>query len=189
MRLEFYRKEVAVRSMRPVCGRCHEEVVGVVPVWLDDKPICRNCAFSVSFRGDGTDHERTADYQENNGVVRSPSRIRPGIGLLVLIAGIIIIGLKAGEFIKALEPDRPQYRGAAGLDRETESCISNLWKITRVIQDEDLRWPNVNCPSTSTPYRTEHVLGNSIVSCPNPKKHDVVGIQVSRTSPVPEVEL
>ena len=178
-----------MRSTRPICGRCHEEIVGVVPVWQDDVPVCRNCAYSGSFYSSRTKKVKTEDPAEKKAKLRAPSRIRPAIGVFVLISGIIIMGLKAGELVTAFEPERPHYRGAVNLDRGTEACISNLWKITRLIQDGALQWPNLKCPLTGMSYRIVHVKGNSIVSCPNPEKHHVAGIWVSRTSPVPEVKL
>ena len=178
-----------MRSNRPVCGRCHEEIVGVVPVWLDDVPVCRNCAYSDSFNISRSRKKEIEDPPENKAGVRAPSRIRPAVGVFVLIVGITIMGLKTGDFVRALGTERPHYRGAVNLDRDAEACISNLWKITRLIQDEAAQWPNLACPLTGVPYRIAHVKGDSIVSCPNPERHDVTGIRVSRTSPVPEVEL
>lgn len=178
-----------MRSTKPICGRCHEEIVGVVPVWLNDVPVCRNCAYGGSFKRSVKRIEKTEDPAGKKAKVRTPSRIRPAIGLLVLISGIIIMGLQAGKLVRAFEPERPHYRGAENLDRDAESCISNLWKITRLIQDGALQWPNLKCPLTGMSYRIVHVKGNSIVSCPNPEKHHVTGIWVSRTSPVPEIEL
>jgi hypothetical protein len=117
------------------------------------------------------------------------SRIRPAVGLFVLIVGIVIIGIKGKEFMGSFQPERPHYRGAVNLDRETESCISNLWKITVLLQNGALQWPVLRCPTTGTPYKLVHERGNSIVTCPNPEGHHVAGIRVSRTEPVPKVEL
>jgi len=182
-------KEVAVRSTRPVCGRCLEEIVGVVPLWLDKVPVCRNCAYGSSPTGSRTRGEGVGDPVDSSTGNKTRSRIRPGIGILVLITGILVMGIQAGEFVNALEPEKPLYKGASDLDPGIESCISNLWKITRLIQDGALRWPNLVCPATGTPYTIVHEKGNSIVQCPNPGEHQVMGLRVSRSSPVPEVEL
>jgi hypothetical protein len=187
--LEFRWKEVAVRSTKLICGRCHEEIVGVVPVWLDDVPVCRNCAYGGSFKRSVKRIEKTEDPVGKIPGTPTPSRIRPWIGVFVLIAGSIIMALSMGNFLKALEAERPHYRGAVDLDRNAEACISNLWKITVLLQNGAEQWPNLKCPSTGKSYKIVHVKGNTIVSCPNPDWHNVTGIQVSRTSPVPVVQL
>ena len=180
---------MTVRSNRPVCGSCHEEIVGVVPVWRDGVSVCRNCAYSGSFNRFEKKIEKNGHIPKNKARVHPRSRIRLAIGIFVLIAGIIIVGLKAKEFALVFQPERPYYRGAVNLDRDAESCISNLWKITVLLQNGVVSWPVLKCPITGMNYKLVHVKGNSIVSCPNPERHHVTGIRVSRLSPVPEVEL
>ena len=174
---------------KPFCGRCNEEIVGVIPQWDGEIPVCRNCAYSGTGKRSARVPEEGQNGPGENGKTQPQSRIGPGVGTFVLIAGLVIIGMSAGNFISALEPDRPQYRGAKDLDSVSEACIENLWKITRLIQDGALQWPKMNCPATGQPYRIVHKSGDTEVSCPSPGKHNVSRMWVSRKSPVPEVEL
>jgi len=178
-----------VKTTRPVCGGCHEEIVGVVPVWLGDVPVCRNCAYSGSFKRLKKKIEQQDRSPEIEARVQVRSRIGPAVGIFVLVAGILIFGLKGKEFMGAIALEKPYYKGAQNLDKGTESCIFNLWEITVLLQNSALQWPVLRCPATGSPYRLVQVKGNTIVSCPNPDKHNVTEIRVSRTSPVPEVQL
>lgn len=178
-----------MRSMRPVCGSCSEEIVGVVPAWKDGMPVCRNCAFGGPAKRSG----KGADAPVNPGGRsrrKSPvSRVRLPVAVFVILAAVFAAAIEAGEIAVALKAESPGYRGAQGLDRETEACISNLWKVTVLLQNDARSWPVLRCPSTGQPYNLTHTRGDSTAACPNPAKHGVRDIRVSRSAPVPEVTL
>jgi hypothetical protein len=110
-----------------------------------------------------------------------------GLPLLLALTAALFFGMGMIHYPQvtaAFTKDPPLHQGGYGADRQTDQCVANLWRISRLLQEGKPIPANLLCPAGGRPYIQQ---GDSIV-CPNPQAHKQNLLKVSRRNPVPEVQ-
>ncbi len=167
-----------------LCGRCGAGIVGVIPKWRDKKPLCRECSFELEQMalkpGDGT-----AEVKEEKAPL-TPEEKNRRIALISLLAVIILILMvRIYSIAPMLQAPKPLRQGVQATDSLTDSCIKQLWRLSRNLQDGEI--PNILplCPKSSKQYIVTELEDDTIISCPAPREHGLAKLSVSLSSPIP----
>ena len=106
--------------------------------------------------------------------------------VLLLLAGILLFQLP--RVIGSLDQkERPLRKGTFATDARTDSCIQDLWQISRGLQEGKLPGPEMRCPASQKPYEIIRTEDDIIVRSPLPERYGYKEIRVSRKNPVPEI--
>jgi len=158
-----------------VCRRCGRSVDG-------DEQYCSQCEVEL-------EEEHIEDTGEEGEDLSPPVRSlrRLVIQLALLLAFTGLIAFRIPSVISAFEDDQPIRKGTYATDAETDQCIENLWKVSRMLEDGILPDKTMVCPASGKPYIVLEDPANTTVYCPDPQAHGLKEIRVSRMFPCPEV--
>lgn len=171
---------------RPRCGRCGAGIVGVIPKRLDGKPLCRECAFELeemTFKARGV--KRLSE--ENVNATPDPEELTRRTILFCLLGVIVLIFLfRIYTIAPIFQSPKPIRQGVTATDTLTDSCIEQLWMLSRNLQDGKL--PNILpvCPSSSRRYIVTELEDDTLISCPTPEEHGLAELSVSQSSVIPK---
>ncbi|MDD4004493.1 MAG: hypothetical protein PHW69_04735 [Elusimicrobiaceae bacterium] len=145
------------------CGRPHDYET-------DRSSLCQSCrmadAENAAISGKQSEHNRV-DETEHASILQT--RFGLALKLAALLACFGLLAWNIVEFRSTLKPGRPLRWGSYNTDRETEKCVTNLWKALSAFQQGD-RAVYV-CPATGAPYQLINTAEGPVLECPNPHKH------------------
>ncbi|MDF1535837.1 MAG: hypothetical protein P1S46_04955 [bacterium] len=175
--------ERIIYEEKPLCGRCGADIVGVIPRWRNEKPLCRECTFELEqlaakprVRGISVEEKEPLTPEEKQ---------RRAVLFGVLAVALLALGLRTWYIAPLLKSPQPLRHGTFETDAGTDRCIEELWKISRQLQDKKLSSPMPLCPLSGKPYEVIEVENDTIVNCPNPGEHSLTRLGVSRKKPIP----
>ena len=173
-----------VYEEKPRCGRCGAGIVGVIPKWRDEKPLCRECAFeleSMSLKPAGK-----MISIENGKPLLPPEEKKQRIALISLLGVVILILLiRIYTIAPLLQPPKPLRKGVAATDALTDKCIEQMWRLSRDLQEGRKLNLLLLCPKSSRQYVVTELKDDTIISCPTPNEHGLAKLTVSLNSPIP----
>jgi hypothetical protein len=176
--------EKIVYEEKPICGRCGAGIVGVIPRRLDGKPLCRECAFEL----EQMRIKSGSDVTEVEKVEVPPTREeinRRNVLIGVLALTVLFLLIRIYTIAPMLQPPKPLRQGVTATDSLTDSCIKQLWMLSRNLQEAKM--PNILpiCPKSSKQYIVTELEDDTIISCPAPREHGLSKLTVSLSSPIP----
>ncbi len=168
------------------CGGCH-------------KPLCTDCADATgqcsvcAARGAANDfqladRERVVQMEAREIQSKRLARLRTAalwglLGVCVAATGwqlpAAVSSIKAGH--------KPLRVGTYHTDAGTDACIVNLWIVSRLLQEGKPPAGSVVCPVSDLAYVPRTVADDRVYDCPQPGRHGLRSLRVSRRKPVPEV--
>lgn len=110
------------------------------------------------------------------------------VQLAILLIFVAVIVYRAPAFMEALGREQPIRMGTYKTDEQADLCISNLWKISRMLEEGNLPDKSIVCPASGKPYKVTRSPADTVVVCPNPELHTLKELRVSRVHPCPEVK-
>jgi hypothetical protein len=173
-----------VYEEKPHCGRCGAGIVGVIPKWRDEKPLCRECAFELEQMSLKPAGKMIAI--ENEKPPLPPEEKNKRIALISLLGLVILILLiRIYTIAPLLQPPKPLRQGVAATDALADKCIEQMWKLSKDLQEGK----NLNllllCPQSSRHYIVTELTDDTFISCPTPDEHGLAKLTVSISSPIP----
>jgi len=184
MAIKGRKLERVVYEEKPLCGRCGAGIIGVIPKWRDEKPLCRECAFELeqmALKPGGKKVE-----VEDEKAPLTPEEKTRRIALVSLLAVIVLILLiRIYTIAPMLQPPKPLRQGVATTDSLTDKCIEQMWRLSKDLQEHNL--PNILpiCPKSSRQYIVTELTDDTIISCPDPVEHGLEKLTISLNSPIP----
>jgi len=161
---------------KPLCADC-----------TDANGYCTVCAAGAAaedFRQ--VDQARVAGLQEREGKSKRMARLRIAAlwGLLGLCAAVAAWQLPAA--VSSFKADKPLRVGTYRTDAATDACIANLWMISRLLQEGKTPTGALACPASGRAYVPHTGAEGVVYHCPQPGRHGLRSLSVSRSKPVPE---
>jgi hypothetical protein len=173
-----------VYEEKPHCGRCGAGIVGVIPKWRDEKPLCRECAFELeqmSLKPAG----KMIGVEEEKAPL-TPEEKNRRIALISLLGVVILIlFFRMYTIAPLLQPPKPLRQGVATTDSLTDKCIEQLWRISKDLQEGKKLNLLFLCPKSSKQYIITELTDDTVISCPTPSEHGLGKLTVSLSSPIP----
>ncbi|MDF1536438.1 MAG: hypothetical protein P1S46_08065 [bacterium] len=172
-----------------LCSRCGKKIVGVIPKWDGEKPVCRECAFAGPVKVPFPRRRRPKKESGAKPKGRKPLSISPlaiGAGVLVIL-GILFLWTSRIPF-GSLDYLDITYEGDAELDRDGRQCVANLMVMSKYLSEGAISWPTRLCPATGKAYKVSREPGEVVIVCPNPGKHGLSRLWVSLGTPVVQVK-
>ena len=157
------------------CKRCGKQL------GEDEESCCLQCQIEMEEEGiEPSDEDLEVSEPQDN----RKKKILQVIILLVLL-GVIIARIPS--FMDAMEREQPIRMGTYATDAIADKCISNLWTFSRMLQDGRATGQDLVCPASGDPYVVIEDETEIKVYCPNPGKHGLRELTVSKNFPRPEV--
>ena len=159
-----------------ICRKCGKVV-------NNDEPYCTQCQVELA-------EENIADVEEDT-IEAGPPEEKKGRRALLLVILLILIGTiiyQAPSFFAAFKEKQPIRQGTYDTDAQTDLCITNLWRISRMLEEGTLPDNNMVCPESGMTYIVTKDSKDIVVRCPNPGKHGLSELRVSKRYPCPEVK-
>jgi hypothetical protein len=176
--------ERVVYEDKPLCGRCGAGIVGVIPKWKDEKPLCRECSFEleqIALKPAGKRIEVEAEK-----VPLTPEERNKRIALISLLSVVIIFLLfRIYSIAPMLQAPKPLRQGVAATDSLTDKCIEQMWVLSKDLQEKKLPDTLPSCPKSARQYVVTELADDTIISCPDPGEHALSKLTVSLSSPIP----
>ena len=176
--------EKVVYEEKPLCGRCGAGIVGVIPKWLNQKPLCRECAFELEQmalkpRGKMIEIEDVkaplTPEEKNKRIFLT--------GLFVIT--ILVLLFRIYAIAPLLQDPKPLRRGVTATNSLTDKCIEQMWRLSRDLQENNMQPLLPICPKSARQYIVRELTDDTIISCPTPEEHGLAQLTVSLNSPVP----
>jgi hypothetical protein len=176
--------ERVVYEEKPQCGRCGAGIVGVIPKWRNEKPLCRECAFELEQMNLRPAGKMIAVDKEKTPLTSEEKNKR--IALISLLGVVILILLiRIYTIAPLLQAPKPIRQGVTATDSLTDECIEQLWRLSKNLQDGKKLNLLLLCPRSSRQYIVTELTDDTIISCPTPEEHGLAKLTVSRRSPIP----
>jgi len=173
------------KTPKKTCVDCGQRIVGVIPDWRDGEPLCRDCSFKYE-----PEDKIPAPETRKPGKKQVPEEQKDNTRKLwgiVLVVSILVFGATLPRLLSSLEDNKPVRIGDARTDKLGDQCITNLWRISKDLQDTASLNITLTCPASGKDYIILKTKDDVIILCPTPKLHKVRRIRVSRKRPFPEV--
>ena len=184
MAIKGRKLERVVYEEKPLCGRCGAGIIGVIPKWRDEKPLCRECAFELEQMALKPGGKKVEILEEKAPL--TPEEKNRRIALISLLAvTILILLIRIYTIIPVLQPPKPLRQGVTATDSLTDKCIEQMWRLSKDLQENKL--PNILplCPKSSRQYIVTELTDDTIISCPDPVEHGLEKLTISLNSPIP----
>lgn len=180
-RLAGYLERVEVRPVEETyrCKGCGKEFTSDsgVPVRGDYCPQC--------LVGKAEDHiPKAVPRKQKSKLKRTVSMI---VMFCLIAAAAGVIAFQLPKIVDASKPNKPIRLGIQETDEKTDQCISNLWIVSRLMQEGKLNAEGLTCPASGRPYKMEGAGEDLEAICPNPELHGVRSLHVKNSIKVPEV--
>ena len=184
MQGRFKKPKRVVYEEKPQCGRCGAGIVGVVPRWYNDRPLCRECTFELEqmvLRGGPGKVEIEEEIAPP-----SPEEIARRTTLIVLLVIMaLVLFYRVYSIAPMFQPPKPLRLGVKVTDSVTDKCIERLWVLSRDLQEKNLPKVLPLCLSSSEQYIVTEAEDDTIISCPTPGQHGLSELSVSLSLPIP----
>jgi len=175
------------------CHDCKEPLCDQCAIPKGDVFFCSRCIIIEAARdaADSIDQRmeekhRKAEAFENR--KKFKKTLLRALQLGIVVAGLCVIAYQLPAFIRASKNEnKPLRNGTIETTALTDECISNLWKVARLLQEEKLPGPELVCPASKKPFVISHEDGDVVARSPNPGLYGFKEIRVSKLHPVPEV--
>jgi len=118
---------------------------------------------------------------------KKKAKIRKILPWGILVICILIIIIQVPKIISAFKAEQPFRRGTYSTDSMTDKCISNLWRISKMLQEGKVFSDDIVCPASKMPYVITSTEEDILVQCSNPELHGFRKVFVSKKSAVPEI--
>jgi len=161
------------------------------------KPLCADCGATgqctVCAAQDAardlrqTDRERVAGLEARAARKKRRGRLRMASLWSLLALCIAAIGWQLPVAVSSIQAEKPLRIGTYRTDAATDACIANLWKVARLLQEDRQPPDTLICPVSGQPYPRRSLPDGPVYLCPQPERHGLRSLQVSRRNPVPEV--
>ncbi len=163
--------------MKPLCGEC--AAAG---------GKCRVCA-AMDAAGDirQQDDARAEELAERDARRRKMATAKTAVLWLIVLVCLAATLWQLPAAKESLEPPKPLRSGTYHTDAVADACITNLWQISKSLQQREPVNAALVCPLTKAPYVTRNSNGLTVYACPNPNQHGLRSLAVSRRDPVPTV--
>ena len=102
--------------------------------------------------------------------------------LLLIAACAVVLIIQIPKILDGARPGKPIRQGTYETDKAADECIKNLWVISKELQENKVPDSSIRCPVTNQPYRIE----TAKAYCPNPDKHNLKSLSVSKETKIPE---
>ena len=169
---------------KPQCGRCGAGIVGVIPKWRNEKPLCRECAFELEQM-----HLKPAGRMIEVETEKTPltsEEKNKRIALISLLGVVILILLfRIYTIAPMLQDPKPLRQGVAVTDSLTDKCIEQMWLLSKNLQEGKKLNLLLSCPKSSRQYLVTELTDDTIISCPTPGEHGLAKLTVRLSSPIP----
>jgi hypothetical protein len=177
------------KPKKHLCTLCGKEIVGVIPGWANEKPVCRDCTFKGPEKipvppRRGSSAVQWVERQKDARTLAVP--IVESVAALFAVL-LLFLWLKPA----AMGPTDHQditYEGDAYLDRNGQECVANLMVMSKYLSEGSISWPTRLCPSTGKFYDVEKMTGDVLIDCPNPDEHGLSRLWVGLKQPVVQAE-
>jgi hypothetical protein len=105
----------------------------------------------------------------------------------IVVIGLLIIAMQTPRLISVFKEEKPLRYGSYQTDAQTDQCIRNLWKIAKLLQENQLPGKNTVCPASKMPFVVAQEEGELVVRSPKPELYGFKEMRVSKERPVPQV--
>jgi hypothetical protein len=170
---------------KPTCIRCGSTIVGIIPEWEDERPVCRECAFKGPEKIHVPPRRGNSTVQWGEKKARARSLAVPIMASVTALFAILLLFIWMEP--AAMGPMGHldiTYEGDADLNRNGLECVSNLMVMSKYLSDGAISWPTRLCPSTGKFYNVDRVPGDVMIDCLNPEKHGLARLWVGLKQPV-----
>jgi hypothetical protein len=176
--------ERVVYEEKPLCGRCGAGIIGVIPKWRDEKPLCRECSFELEQMALKPGGKKIEIVEEKAPPTQEEIN-RRNVLIAALIITVFFLFFRIYTIAPMLQDPKPLRQGVAVTDSLTDKCIKQLWRFSKDLQEHNL--PNILpvCPRSSEQYIVTEVTDDTVISCPTPGEHGLEELSVSLNSPIP----
>ncbi len=176
--------ERIVYEEKPLCGRCGAGIVGVIPKWRDQKPMCRECAFELEQMALKTGGGRI-QIDEEKAPLTPEEKTRRIALISVFAVTVLLLLIRIYTIAPMFQDPKPLRQGVTATDAVTDACINQLWILSKSLQEGKL--PNILplCPISSRQYIVTEITDDTIISCPAPEEHGLKKLTISLNSPIP----
>jgi hypothetical protein len=163
------------------CKRCSAQL-SEETLESHDELLCSSCRIALAEEQIAADMQKAAAPQKRKW-------LWPVLKFAFLAIALGVIAFQYPRLMTAFETPKPLRQGSYATDVGTDRCIHNLWLISRGLgEGQIVPEKGMVCPVSGQPYIVDAVDGNRIVSCPDPQRHGLSILRVSRKNPVPEVK-
>ena len=175
------------------CSQCQKPLCDECAIPERGKSfICSRCAALKASQDvvqeiDKRIEEKEGKKQEREIGKRRKSKIWVVSQLVIIAACIAIIAIQVPRLMSTLEEEKPIRYGTYSTDAQTDQCIRNLWRISKLLQEGKLPGKDIVCPASKKPYVMTETGGDIVVRSPNPQLYGFKEIRVSKNKPVPEL--
>jgi hypothetical protein len=138
------------------------------------------------FKDDEIARQQERVSQERKRKLRKKWRLAGQWACLMVCVGIVLYQLPVLISTTRSEA-KPLRHGTYNTDAMTDQCITNLWQISRLLQEGKTPDSNITCPASNQPYVVVREADDIIVRSPHPERYGFKDIRVSLKRPVPEL--
>jgi len=153
------------------------------------KVMCPKCA-ALSALDDiqaETDVRVEAKEQKDVSAKRKKMRVR-ALEVAVIIVAVAVTIYQLPAVVGALtKEEKPIRQGTYETDGQTDDCIRQLWKISKLLQQGKIPGGDSRCPASDRAYRIEKTPNGLVAHCPNPDEHQFSDMRVDARNPVPKL--
>ena len=177
------------KPKKHICTQCGKEIVGVIPKWEGEKPICRECTFKGPEKIPVPPRRGSLAVQWAERRKRARSLAVPIMASAAALFAVLLLLLWMKPAVMGpMDYFDITYEGNASLDRNGQQCVANLMVMSQYLSDGAISWPTRLCPSSGKFYDVKRVPGDVIIDCPNPGRHGLASLRVSLKEPVVQAE-
>lgn len=131
--------------------------------------------------------ERAGKEKSRESKRRKLKRLGLTAQIAVILLCLVTILLYMPKIINGFNNNKPLRHGTYKTDKYSDKCISDLWRISKMLQQGQIPGDNIVSPVSSKPYEIIRTENDIIVRCPDPERYGLKDIRVSKLNPVPEV--
>lgn len=158
------------------CGAC---------LALDESGLCTTCAIDAA--------EGAVEANRAAGVstrVVSEADVRPArmrlVRIVLMCVCVALIVWRIPAVVDATTPQPPLRTGVYTTAGRCDTCVANLWTMSGALAGGTRADAALVCPATGAVYVVRAQDAATIVSCPNPGKHDLSSLSISSAVRIPE---
>jgi hypothetical protein len=152
----------------------------------DESGLCTTCAIEAA--EGAVEANRVTEVASVRAISEAearPVRLRNAwIVLLCVCAALIVWRIPA--VVDATTPQPPLRTGVYTTAGNCDECVANLWTMSVALADSKRAKPALVCPASGAVYVVQAQDAATVVSCPNPEKHDLSSLSISSTVRIPE---
>ena len=173
------------QCQKPLCDQCAFSKSG-------SRVLCSRCSALIAAEDVLVDirqrrENKTTRKHEDQERKKRKGKMLLALQLLALMAALVVIIVLAPRIAADLKGSKPIRSGTYATNKNTDQCINNLWRISRLLQEGKTSGDAIVCPESGRPYSLVEREGDIVVYCANPELHGFRELRVSRKYPRPEI--